>query len=283
MTPPTGTAASINSKSNTSSLESALRHDRIIVLTALSGIAVVAWLYMIYEARKMEDTGVCQCFGLAMSGPDVTPWSLTELLPLTLMWAEMMVAMMIPSAAPMILTFAMVNRKRRSQARPYVPTGLFLAGYLIVWTVFSLAAAIAQWVLHGAALLSPMMESTSPILGGALLIAAGVFQWTPFKHACLMHCRTPLQFLLNGWREGPVGALRMGITHGTYCAGCCWLLMALLFVIGVMNMIWVAIISLVVLLEKVLPRGLLLGKVTGVLFAVWGAWMIFSAMSPEPR
>jgi len=141
------------------SIESALRHDRIIVLAALGALAVIAWLYMIREARAMDATGVCQCAGMAMSGPDVKPWSVRAILPLFLMWAEMMVAMMIPSAAPMILTFAMINRKRREQERPFVPTGLFLLGYLIVWTVFSLAAAVAQWALHGASLLSPMMKS----------------------------------------------------------------------------------------------------------------------------
>jgi len=176
------------------SIESALRHDRMIVLAALSALALVAWLYMIFEARAMDATGVCQCAGMAMSGPDVKPWAASAILPLFLMWAEMMVAMMIPSAAPMILTFAMVNRKRREQERPFVPTGLFLLGYLVVWSAFSFAAAVAQWALHGAALLSPMMKSSSPLLAGGLLMVAGIFQWTPWKHACLNHCRSPLQF-----------------------------------------------------------------------------------------
>ena len=256
------------------SIESALRHDRIIVLAALGTLAVVAWLCMIREARVMDATGVCHCAGMAMSGPDVKPWAAGAILPLFLMWAEMMVAMMIPSAAPMILMFAMINRKRREQERPFVPTGLFLLGYLIVWTAFSIVAAVAQWALHGAALLSPLMKSSSPLLAGALLIVAGLFQWTPWKHACLSHCRSPLQFLLHDWREGPGGALGMGMKHGAYCAGCCWMLMALLFVAGVMNMFWVAAITILVLLEKVAPQSWRLGRGVGALLIAWGAWVI---------
>lgn len=256
------------------SIESALRHDRIVVLAALTGLAAVAWGYMIAEARAMDATGLCQCAGMAMSGPDVTPWSPATILPLFLMWAEMMVAMMIPSAAPMILTFAMINRRRREQEQPFVPTGLFVCGYLIVWTAFSLPAALAQWALHGAALLSPMMRSSSPLLGGSLLIVAGVFQWTPWKHACLRHCQSPLQFIMADWCDGPRGALKMGIKHGAFCTGCCWMLMALLFVTGVMNMVWVATITILVLLEKIAPQRWRLRHLAGAILVAWGAWVI---------
>lgn len=256
------------------SLEAVLKRDRAIVLAGLIGISGLAWLYMVYEARAMVNTGVCQCLGMKMSGPDMQAWSVFQLIPLFLMWAEMMVAMMIPSAASMILIFAAVNRKRREQEQPFVPTGVFLLGYLAVWTAFSALAAVAQWALHATALLSPMMVSTSPILGGILLIAAGVFQWTPLKDACLTHCRSPLSYLMTDWRDGKSGAFRMGLKHGTYCTGCCWFLMALLFVAGVMNMWWVAIISVFVLAEKAAPKGLLLGRVAGLLLAVWGVWLI---------
>lgn len=258
----------------TPALETVLRRDRLIVIGALTGLALLAWGYMVYEARAMYDTGVCSCAGMKMSGPDTAPWSTATLFPLFLMWAEMMVAMMIPSAAPMILTFAMVQRKRREQERPFVPAGIFLLGYLVVWTMFSALAAVAQWALHGRALLSPMMVSTSPLLGGLLLITAGIFQWTPFKNACLSHCRSPLNFLMTDWREGQWGALAMGVKHGAFCTGCCWFLMALLFVAGVMNVWWIAIISVLVLLEKVVPRGLWVGKVAGVILAAWGVWMM---------
>lgn len=255
-------------------MESVLKRDRTIVLAALTGITLLAWGYMVLEARAMYQTGVCCCAGMKMSGPDTEPWSAATLLPLFLMWAEMMVAMMIPSAAPMILTFAMVNRKRREQERPFVPTGIFLLGYLVVWTAFSALAAVAQWILHAKALLSPLMVGTSPILGGALLIVAGVFQWTPLKNACLTHCRSPLNFLMTDWREGKLGALAMGLKHGAYCTGCCWFLMALLFVAGVMNVWWIAIIAVLVLVEKVAPRGLWLGRIAGGSLVVWGVWMM---------
>jgi len=140
-------------------------------------------------------------------------------------------------------------------------------------SVVSALAALAQWLLHATALLSPKMVSTSPLFGGLLLFAAGVFQWTPLKNACLTHCRTPLSFLMTDWREGKWGAFFMGLKHGAYCTGCCWFLMALLFVAGVMNVWWIAIITLFVLLEKVVPEGLFVGKLAGVLLVGWGVWM----------
>ncbi|MEO8427827.1 MAG: DUF2182 domain-containing protein [Verrucomicrobiota bacterium] len=256
------------------SMEGILKHDRIVIASGLTAITLIAWAYMAHEARAMVNTGVCQCLGMKMSGPDTKSWSPFELIPLFLMWVEMMIAMMIPSAAPMVLMFATVNRKRREQERPFVPTGIFLLGYVAVWTIFSAFAAVAQWILHGAALLSPMMVSTSRIFGGALLIAAGMFQWTPLKHACLAHCRSPLDFLMTDWREGKHGAFLMGLKQGAYCAGCCWILMALLFIAGVMNLWWIALISIFVLMEKIAPRGLFLGKIGGAFLIAWGAWMI---------
>ena len=260
------------------SIESVLKRDRTVVLAGLVAISALAWGYMVHEARAMAHTGVCQCAGMRMSGPDTQSWSATTLVPLFLMWAEMMVAMMTPSAAPMILTFATVNRKRREQERPFVPTGIFLLGYLVVWTLFSAIAAVAQCILQSSALMSSMMVSTSPLLGGVLLIAAGVFQWTPLKNACLTHCRSPLSFLMIDWREGRLGAFVMGLKHGAYCTGCCWFLMALLFVAGVMNIWWVAAISILVLLEKVAPKGLHLGRAVGFVFAVWGGWMLIKGI-----
>jgi predicted metal-binding membrane protein len=255
-------------------MKTIFKRDRLIILAALTGLALLAWSYMILEAHTMYHTGVCCCAGMKMSGPDTSAWNTATLIPLFLMWAEMMVAMMIPSAAPMILTFAMVQRKRREQERPFVPTGLFLLGYLLVWTAFSALATIAQWILHAQALLSPMMVTTSPLLGGIILIGAGISQWTPLKNACLTHCRSPLSFLMTDWREGKGGALAMGLKHGAYCTGCCWFLMTLLFVAGVMNLWWIAIIAVFVLVEKIVPRGLLVGKVAGVFLAAWGVWML---------
>ena len=209
---------------------------------------------------------------MQMSGFD--SWNLSALLLLFLMWAVMMVAMMVPSAVPMIQGFVAVNERRRNASRPVIPVGVFVLGYIVAWTSFSAAAALAQWGLHRAALLSPMMVSTSPILSGGLLLAAGIFQWTPLKRACLRNCRSPLTFLMSGWRDGTAGAFFMGLHHGAYCVGCCWALMVLLFVVGVMNLLWVAVIALFVIAEKVLPRGELIAHIAGVALVVVGIGVI---------
>ncbi|MDP9098572.1 MAG: DUF2182 domain-containing protein [Verrucomicrobiota bacterium] len=248
------------------------RRERWIIAAALAAIAAAAWAYMIREARGMNLTGVCECLGMQMGGSASDGFS--TLLPLFLMWAGMMVAMMLPSATPMILTFAAVSRNRRQQERPYVPVTIFVAGYIAIWTAFSVLAALAQWLLHRHALLSTAMASQSAGLGGILLLAAGVFQFTPLKHACLTQCRAPFDFIMTRWREGTGGAFRMGIEHGLFCAGCCWALMGLLFVAGVMNILWIAALSLIVGLEKLLPRGLWLSSATGVILTAWGAWLI---------
>ena len=253
---------------------SILQRERWIIGAALAGVAAVAWAYMIYEARGMSVSGACKCLGLRMGGTAGADWSAGSLLPLFLMWAGMMVAMMLPSATPMILTFAAVSRNRRRQERPYVPVAIFAAGYVAIWSAFSALAAVAQWILHRQALLSPAMASRSAWLGGVLLLAAGVFQFTPLKHACLAHCRAPLEFIMTQWREGPRGAFRMGVEHGLFCTGCCWALMGLLFVAGVMNILWIAALSLLVGLEKLLPRGIWLSSATGVILTAWGAWLI---------
>jgi predicted metal-binding membrane protein len=196
-------------------------------------------------------------------------WSATDLGAMLLMWVVMMVAMMTPSIAPMVLMFASVSDKRRKEMRPYVPAGIFLSGYLFAWAAFSLMATAVQWSLHSLALLSPMMVSTSPYLGASILLTAAVFQWTPLKKACLAHCRSPLGFLVTHWRAGALGAFRMGLHHGLYCTGCCWALMALLFVAGVMNLPWVAILSIFVLAEKILPGGQLVTRsASAVLFVL---------------
>jgi predicted metal-binding membrane protein len=251
------------------------RRERWIIAGALGAIAAAAWIYMVHEARAFNVTGVCECFSMEMAGNSAAG----TLLPLFFMWAGMMVAMMLPSATPMILTFATVSRKRRQQQRPYVPVTIFVAGYVAVWGGFSLVAATAQWFLHRKALLSPAMASQSGIFAGLLLLAAGIFQFTPLKHVCLRQCRAPFEFIMTRWREGAGGAFRMGLEHGLFCAGCCWALMGLLFVAGVMNILWIAALSLVVGLEKLLPRGgFWLSSGTGVILTVWGAWLIVGAL-----
>jgi len=190
------------------------------------------------------------------------PWTITDAAYTFVMWAVMMVAMMTPSAAPVILLFAGTQRARRAARSPIV-TAVFGAGYLLVWTAFSAAAAAGQWALHQAAMLSPSMSTSSTWLGGGILVAAGIYQLTPTKRACLTHCQSPLGFLMSHWREGTAGALRMGISHGLYCVGCCWALMCVLFVVGVMNLAWVAALAIFVLLEKIGPPGPLVARLSG--------------------
>ena len=240
-------------------LEAVLKRDRAIVLVGLAGLSALAWAYIIALVWRMPDREMA----MAMAMPHMQTWGATEVLLTWVMWAVMMVAMMTPSAAPMILTFATISRRRQAQQGPFVSTTVFGLGYLLVWGGFSVLATLAQWGLHTAALLSPTIVITSPIVGGLLLMAAGIFQWTPLKFTCLTQCRSLLGFIMTEWREGARGALVMGLRHGSYCVGCCWVLMALLFVAGVMNLLWVAAIAAFVLVEKVLPRGELVGRVAG--------------------
>jgi predicted metal-binding membrane protein len=196
----------------TATFESALRRDRAIVVTGLGALVAVAWLHLVQMARDMAQMEGHAAMGMVM--PQMQPWSRAELLYLFVMWSVMMVAMMTPSATPMILMFSAMNRRRAERRGPVVRTGLFVLGYLIAWIGYSAGAAVAQWVLHGRAALSPAMVSTSPYLGGGLLVAAGIFQWTPLKRACLTACRSPMGFLMTEWREGGAGALIMGVRYG---------------------------------------------------------------------
>ena len=246
-----------------------LLRQRVVIVAALAGNVALAWLYLYLAAADMT---------AAMAGMDRTmampAKGAIDLLVLFAMWLVMMVGMMLPSVAPVILTFATVNRNRRARAEPYVPAALFAGGYLLAWAGFSLAATLAQAALERAALLSPMdMATDRRLLGGLLFIAAGLYQFTPVKLACLRFCRSPLDFVINHWRDGPGGALRMGIAHGLYCLGCCWILMLLLFVGGVMNLVWVAALAIVVLVEK-LTTGSWIGRLGGVLLAAYGFWLL---------
>ncbi len=237
-----------------STLESLLRRDRAIVFVGLAGVTGLAWVYLFVLAAGMSGISLDEvAAGGAMVMTQVTPWSVLDVLFTFLMWAIMMMGMMVPSAMPATLVYAGVVRKAGRDGNPVAPTLVFVAGYLAAWTLFSTGATAAQWGLEELALLSPMMVSTSPLLGAGLLIVAGVYQLTPAKRACLSHCRSPVQFIAHHWRKGIVGAFRMGLSHGFFCLGCCWALMLLLFVGGVMNLVWVAAITFFVLLEKILP------------------------------
>jgi len=252
-----------------SSLETILRRERLVIGVCLAAMVLVAWSYLLHSKAAMRDMDMP---GMVM--PDLHEWGMTAILLLFVMWAVMMVAMMVPSAAPMILAFLTINRRRQATARPLVPAGIFVLGYLTIWTAYSAVATLAQWGLHKAALLSTTMAATSPVLSGTLLLAAGVFQWTPLKRGCSKNCRSPLSFLMSEWRDGRAGAFVMGLRHGAYCLGCCWMLMALLFVAGVMNLLWVVVIALFVMAEKILAQGEALGRVAGVVLASAGVALI---------
>ena len=244
-------------------LEGLLKRDRLLVLSGVTALAALAWAYMVYLALNNN------AMGMAMA--QLGSWTATDFALMFLMWAVMMTGMMVPTAAPMILLFATVNRRSRQQQRPFVSTGVFLSGYVLVWCGFAVVATVGNWALHANSLLDSMMgESTSAYLGGGLLIVAGAFQWSRLKYACLTHCRSPLSFLMTDWREGSRGALNMGLRHGTYCVGCCWILMGLLFVLGVMNLLWIAALAGFVLLEKVLPFGRVGGRIAGGAMALSG-------------
>lgn len=226
--------------------------DRAIMIAALSLVAAAAWGYTIWMAHAMR--------GMALAS---VPWSAGHFVAVFVMWSIMMAAMMLPSAMPMILLYGELVRRRRAVRVAYAPTTLFATGYLIAWTVASLILTVLHWPLERAGLLDAMMDNTSPALAAVLLIAAGVFQLSPLKHACLRHCRTPMQFILAHWRDGSMGAVAMGFRHGLWCAGCCWALMLLLFAVGVMNLLWVGALTAYVAVEKIVPKGELIGRYAG--------------------
>ncbi len=242
-------------------------HERLLSAVGVAMVSLLAWIYLIHLATEMSDMP-------AMAVTTVPrAWSGVEAALMFIMWQVMMIAMMLPSATMMIMTFATVNRRRRDRGQHHVGTLVFATGYGIAWGGFSIAATAAQWGLEQLALLPSMSLALPSSLGGGLLIAAGIYQFMPFKHACLRHCRSPLDFIINRWRDGPDGALTMGIEHGLYCLGCCWVLMVLLFVFGVMNLLWIAALTVLVLVEKAAPGGPMIGRIGGIVMIVGGIAM----------
>ena len=254
-------------------IEAALKRDRLILIAGLVVLTVIAALYTVFGVgMRMSALGMTE---MAMQPASWTPVYFGLVF---LMWWVMMVAMMLPGAAPMILLYAAVKRQRVPRAELAALTALFLAGYLLIWGAFSLMAAGLQWALELRGLVSAsMMTLTSAALGGAILLASGLYQFTPVKQACLRHCRSPVDYLSRHHRPGRAGALRLGLGHGAYCLGCCWFLMALLFFGGIMNLYWILGLALFVLGEKALPRGDLIGRGVGAGLALWGALLLGSA------
>jgi predicted metal-binding membrane protein len=252
-------------------LEALPWRDRAAILAALAAISAICWYYSWLQAAAMRDMAE-----LAMP-MRYAPWTAADAALNILIWWVMMLGMMVPSAAPMILFFAAINRGKRGRGELYVPTVIFTAGYLLAWGLFGAAATAAEWGLERAALISPQTQQVGPWLGGGILIAAGLYQLTPLKFACLAHCRSPVAFLLGHWREGSAGAFYMGAEHGLFCLGCCWLLMALLFAGGVMSLLWMAVLAAFVLVEKVVPFGPWIARASGVLLLGFGAYLLLRA------
>jgi predicted metal-binding membrane protein len=269
--------------------ERLLKRDRMITLAGLAALCALAWLYIGTGAKlgmSARDTTTLALFPhaqahdmmAAMPGMDMgaaaPTWKFVTWALMILMWWIMMIAMMTPSAAPTILLYARVHRHALAQGQvqdKFAPTGAFGAGYMLIWLGFAAAATTVHWALERTGLVSAMMMgSRSWRLSGAVLIAAGLYQLSPLKNICLAHCRTPTSFLSRHWRPHALGALRLGAMHGAYCVGCCWMLMALLFVGGVMNLIWIAALASLVLIEKVLPPGQWIGRSAGAALIAWG-------------
>ena len=236
-----------------------------MVLAALAGLVAISWVYLIFDAMRMSD--------MAGAVMQVRSWTLLDAELTLAMWIVMMVGMMVPGAAPTILLYGLVTRKQSGRGHVLAPTGAFVTGYLIAWSAFSVLATALQWLLEYTALLTPMATLDSAVGAGALMAAAGVYQLTPTKRACLDHCRSPMEFLSRHWRKGFGGAIVMGMHHGAYCLGCCWGLMALLFVGGIMNLLWVAALAAFVLIEKLTPFGRVAARVAGILLLLSGGFI----------
>ncbi len=267
--------------SETTPLEALIRRDRAITIAGLVAISIIAWVYVLTgSGTGMSVTAMTT---LAFPPPALTPggsvWGAGTFLVMLAMWWVMMIAMMAPTAAPVVLLYAEVVRNAQAAGRLAVgpvPVTSFVLGYLIAWLAFSLVATVAQWGLETAGLLSGlMMWSTSRVLSGTVLIAAGLYQLTPWKDACLHQCRSPIGYLTAVWKPGRIGALAMGWRHGLFCVGCCWLLMALLFVGGTMNLVWMAALTLLALLEKVAPGGRAISRVAGVAMLALAGYVLW--------
>jgi predicted metal-binding membrane protein len=248
----------------------ALGRTRRVVVVGMVGFALAAWMYLGLVATQMGD------MSSALAMPMTSAWSAGQVTLMATMWAVMMAAMMLPSAVPMVLTYDRMDRGSTDERGG--STTAFVLGYVAIWSAFAVGAAAFQWLLHDLALVNAMGALTQSGLAGLFLIGAGIFQFSPVKRRSLGACRTPTGFLLTSWRDGMVGALRMGLHHGTLCFRCCWALMVLLFVLGVMNLVWVAVLALFVLAEKVSRRGEVVSRAGGVVMILWGVGAVFGSV-----
>jgi predicted metal-binding membrane protein len=250
--------------------QAVIQRDRKIVMSGLAAVILLATAYTVYMARELHVP-----VDMAMM-PEVHAnlASHYDFIFLFAMWTVMQVAMMSPTAVPMVLMYSKIERHSQPGRIPFFRISLFFLGYLLLWAAFSAVFALLQMGMHSASMLSNDFATTNPWLSGGILIAAGLFQFSALKQACLKQCRSPVGYLMTEWRSGRSGALLMGLKHGLHCVGCCWIIMALLFVAGVMNLFWMAAITAFVLIEKLTARGELFGRVVGVGLIVWGFLII---------
>jgi predicted metal-binding membrane protein len=268
----------LDSRSEAPILSAAMRHDRLVVITSLALACALAWLWLLDQAQGM---GAARGAMGGMPMPKAPQPSAASWLGAFVMWSLMMVAMMLPSAAPMILIYTRVAGQRRAPSGAAAPALAFAAIYLVVWAAFSAVAALAQVLLAATGAISASRLSLGDArLAGAVLLLAGAYQLTPLKDPCLRQCRSPMGLIVQHWRPGWRGALGLGLRHALYCLGCCWALMALLFVGGVMNLAWVAALALVVMAEKVAPIGRLGARIVGVVCALAGVTLAAGLWAP---
>lgn len=225
-------------------------------------LAATGWAIVLLQVRSMGQISQ----GMAEMSPQ--PASLLLFLPV---WVSMMAAMMFPAVAPVVSLFATISRKRREAGEQAAPPWIFVAGYLAVWAIFGLGAYVLSLAVPAIGLATPGLRAYSPVAAGLVLILAGVYQWSPLKQVCLRHCRSPLSVVMHGWRDGAGGAFRMGFGHGAYCLGCCWGLMAVLFAVGLMNVLAMLLLTAVIFAEKVVPRGPVIGKAAALALVLFGA------------
>jgi predicted metal-binding membrane protein len=253
--------------------EAVVRREQLLISVCVALVTTLAWAYL-FRLDHLMSAGLRDESMMAAMGMSVErAWTGLDALFTFAMWSVMMVGMMAPTALPMLLVFAPAQATR-GQKSLSLPTLAFGLGYVGVWTGFSAGATLAQYELHRAALLSPAMASSSTRLTGAILLAAGAYQLTHWKAKCLMHCRSPLGFFMTNWRDGVWGAFQMGFRHGAYCLGCCWALMCLLFVVGIMNLLWIGILTGFVLIEKIGPAGAITSRIAGAAMVILGIAVI---------
>jgi len=263
-----------------------LWRDRIVVILAFTLLTVLAWSYLLWLSADMAMGGMDMSdfrmipSGMGLMVPAHSPWQAMEFAFVFVMWTVMMVGMMTPSAAPMVLMYARMGRQTGSHDTPFAATVWFASGYFLVWIAFALFATLVHWAFERTALLDYTMAGKSNIVGGLLLVAAGSYQWTRVKDLCLAQCQKPFAFLMRhgGFRSDAPGSLMLGLRHGAYCVGCCWALMAVLLMAGVIIPLWIAGLALVLLLEKVTPFGRRIASLAGMVLIATGAWFFSIAL-----